>query len=99
MTEPVTPTPQNQISSFSGTLVAAIELLKHGAPVVDMHEFGLRLRRAGKNWAIYAIPAHATEAHASLELAEQVQDMENPPIDGEEGQDGTGKPAGMGAAP
>jgi hypothetical protein len=100
MTAPVTPTPQDQISSFSGTLVAAIELLKHGAPIVDMHEFGIRLRRAGKTWAVYPIPAHATQAHAEIEFDDQMA-AKPAPIDGAEGRNDQteGAPAEVGAAP
>lgn len=85
--------------NFTGSLITAIELLKRGAVVVDMHEWNMRLRRASDTWSISSIPIHARQLHAQMELNDQLEHTQ-PPIDGEEATDGEpGATAGVGAAP
>ena len=60
--------PTEPVGNFSAALVLTIELLKRGAPVVDLHEWGLRIRMVGEDWSIGTIPAHAVQKYANEEL-------------------------------
>lgn len=85
-TEPTEP------GNFSAALVLTIELLKRGAPVVDMHRWGLRVRKFGEDWSISTIPQYARGAHADLEFDELVKFKQGEKDVGSE-------IAGVGAAP
>ena len=67
----------DQPGNFSAALVLTIELLKRGAPVVDLHEWGLRVRKVGEDWSIGTIPVGAIQDYANRELDAFLSHEEN----------------------
>jgi hypothetical protein len=86
-------------AQFSGSLVAAIELLQRGALVVDMHEFNMRLRKEGDDWGICSIPQHARQHHAQKELRDALANAYPVPPEHEEDTDAQPEAPAVGSAP
>jgi hypothetical protein len=72
-------------------LLLAIELLKKGAPMVDIHHWGLRIRVLEGSWSVGPIPVDVATEHSRMLLAGLVN-SNTTPIDGEGGSDGDEAP-------
>jgi hypothetical protein len=72
-------------SDFTTLLLLAIELLKHGAPAVDLHLWGLRVRIVDDAWSIGPIPAKASIDHMKM-LRDSLEQTYQPPTNGDGGQ-------------
>jgi hypothetical protein len=74
-------------TNFTTLMILAIELLKKGAPMVDMHHWGLRIRVLDGSWSVGPIPADVAIEHYQMQLAGLVN-SNTTPIDGEGEYDG-----------
>ena len=81
---------------FNTCLILAIEMLKRGAPSVDMHPWGLRLRAPTETlqtWSVGLIPQNAQNEYAASLLNEPPSVPSDPPTDGDEGDPNVTVPA------
>jgi hypothetical protein len=70
--------------NFTTLLLLSIELLKHGAPAVDIHLWGLRVRVVEDSWSVGPIPAKAAMDHLRM-LRESLEQVKQPPTIGDGG--------------
>jgi hypothetical protein len=81
-----TPSPRVE-TDFTLLLLLTIELLKKGAPMVDVHHWGLRIRVLDGSWSVGPIPADVRIEHSRMLLA-GIVNSNTTPIDGEGETDG-----------
>ena len=80
---------------YKAALVCALELLKGGAPSVDMHPWGIRVLKLHGDWAIIEIPESARTKYGEMLLREESLNAPAPPIDGEEDSIEPDEPTGV----